>query len=138
VDIIDVIQAVRPFDQYLVTTELTGADVLKIIEDNVREPVTDIIEDRLVQVSGMHYSFDRSKPKDGRVVSSDLDLQRTYKVVLEGQVPERETMYLAGNFGKLTYLTTDIPFSAALYAYTVARKQIVGPLEGRVREVTGK
>jgi predicted esterase len=135
IDIIDVIQAVRPFDQYLVTTELTGAAVRKIIEDNILEPVTNIIEDRLVQVSGMRYSFDRRKPKDQRIVSCDLDPARNYKVVLEGQVPERETMNLAGEFGKLTYQITDAPFSAALYAHAVAQGRIAAPREGRVQEV---
>ncbi len=138
VDIIDVIQAIRPFDQYLVTAELTGAEVLRILEDNIREPVADIVEDRLVQVSGAHYAFDRSLPMGHRIVSSDLDPARKYTVVLEGQVPERETMYLAGNFGKLTCRTTDIPFSTALYAHAVASGKIVGPVEGRVREVKGK
>jgi len=136
VDIIDIIQAVRPFDQYLVSTELTGAEVRQILDDNVREPVTNITEDRLAQVSGMHYSFDRHQPPGQRIVSSDLELQRTYKVVLEGQVPERETMYLAGKFGTLKYQITDIPFTAALYAHAVAQGQIVAPVEGRVREVS--
>ncbi len=135
VDIIDVIQAVRPFDQYLVTAGLTGAQILKIIEDNIREPAPSIIDDRLVQVSGMHYTFDLRKPKDGRVISSDIDPAKTYKVVLEGQVPERETMYLAGMFGALKYQLTDKPFSTALYAYAAKHQQIVAAAEGRVKEV---
>ncbi len=135
VDIVDVIQAVRPFDQYLMTAQLTGAQVLKIIEDNIREPVTNIIEDRLVQVSGMRYSFDRRKPKDSRIVYSDIDPAKSYKVVLEGQVPERETLYLAGMFGTLNYQVTDRPFSTALYAYAAMHPRIAVATEGRVKEI---
>ncbi|HLF92591.1 MAG TPA: 5'-nucleotidase C-terminal domain-containing protein [Planctomycetota bacterium] len=135
VDMVDLIQASRPFDQYLVVAELTGADVLEILEDNIREPARSITEDRLVQVSGLRYAFDRARPKGSRIVSSDLDARRVYTVALEGQVPERETIFLAGRFGKLPVRMTDVPFVASLYAHAAATGKIGADREGRVRDV---
>ena len=73
-----------------------------------------------------------------RLVSSDIDPARTYKVVLKDQVPERETMYLAGMYGTLKCQTTDKPFSMALYAYAASKPDLIGPVEGQVKEIGGK
>jgi hypothetical protein len=54
-------------------------------------------------------------------------------VVLEGQVVERETMLLAGRFRNLKYLTTNVPFTLALYGYAAKAKRIEARVEGRVR-----
>jgi hypothetical protein len=59
-----------------------------------------------------------------------------YKVVLEGQVAERQTMFLAGRFMKLDYHSTGIPFTMALYGHAAKSGRIEAKLEGRVRERT--
>lgn len=134
VDMVDLIQASRPFDQYLVVAELSGADVLQILEANILDPARSIAEDRLVQVSGMRYAFDRSRPKGSRIVSHDLEPGRAYAVALEGQVPERETIFLAGRFGSLKVRRTDVSFVSALYARAVSTGKISAAPEGRVRD----
>ncbi len=94
VDIVDLIQLSRPFDQYLVTVELTGREIAEIIELN--------------------------RPNPARAVTSTmdrLDPNRRYTVALEGQVVERETISLGGRFGKLPYKTTNIPLTMALYGH---------------------
>ena len=126
VDAVDLIQASRPFDQYLVTARLSGRDVAEILAANTGA------EERLVQVSGMRYAFDGARKS---VVSSDLVPDRVYTVVLEGQVVERETMLLAGRFGKLKYQTTDVPFTLALYGHAARAKRIEARVEGRVRAI---
>jgi len=136
VDMVDLIQASRPFEQLLVTTEMSGRDLLEILEANVPDAAEKPKLDRLVQVSGMRYAFDRRRPKGRRVVSTDLNPDRSYKVVLEGQVPERETIYLAGRFGRLDYRITETPFLGALYARAVTTGRISVGVEGRVRDVS--
>ncbi len=128
VDIVDLIQCSRPFDQYLVTVRLQGREVIEILEANVADA------DRLVQLSGARYTFDRRRPAGQRLVWSSLEPEHLYTVVLEGQVVERETILLAGRFKKLEYQTTAVPFTMALYGHAAKLKRVEARAEGRVRE----
>jgi predicted esterase len=140
VDVVDLIQCSRPFDQYLVTVKLTGRDLLEILDANIprgNEPRMKIDEPgsgRLVQLSGARYVFDAAKPDGKKIVESSLELGRAYTVALEGQVVERETMLLAGRFKKLDYQTTEVPFTLALYGHAAKTGRIEARREGRVRE----
>jgi pimeloyl-ACP methyl ester carboxylesterase len=142
VDIVDLIQCSRPFDEYLVTTKLTGKDLLEILDDNVPDPQKDVISrwdgpeaGRLVQLSGARYSFDPQRPAGQRIVDSDLVPDRLYTVVMGGEVVERETILLAGRFKKLEYQVTSTPFTMALYGYAMKSGKISARIEGRVRQV---
>jgi predicted esterase len=144
VDLVDLIQCSRGFDQCLVTLDLTGQDLVDILEDNLRSldryPAMGVDlpgAGRLVQVSGMKYAFDLRRTAGSRVVDTDLKRERVYRVVLEGQVVERGTMLLGGRFKNLDYHTTEIPLSLALYGHAARAKQILAPREGRVRDVSG-
>jgi predicted esterase len=144
VDMVDIIHCSRPFNQCLVTLDLSGQDLVDILEDNLRSldsyramGVDLPGAGRLVQVSGMKYAFDLRRPVGKRIVEVDLKLDRVYHVVLEGQVVERGTMLLAGRFKKLDYHTTDIPLSLALYGSAASQKRIIAPREGRVRDLSG-
>jgi hypothetical protein len=141
VDVVDLIQCSRPFDQYLVTVRLTGRDLLEILDANLPGPkppprmsIDEPGAGRLVQVSGTRYVFDLGRPAGKRIVTSDLEPDRVYTVALEGQVVERETMLLAGRFRKLDYTTTNIPFTLALYGHAARIGRIEARREGRVRE----
>lgn len=134
VDMVDLIQASRPFEQMLVTTQLRGRELLEILDANVLDAADKAKIDRLVQVSGMNYDFDRRRPKGSRIVSSDLEPDRIYTVALEGQVPERQTFQLAGRFGTMLTTKTEIPFVGALYAHATSTGRIAVET-GRIREV---
>jgi hypothetical protein len=145
VDLVDVIQCSRPFDQNLVTVELSGHEIAGILRANLAalEKYSTLAVDRpgagrLVQVSGMRYVFDSSKPPAERLVSTDLDPDHVYTVALEGQVVERETMALAGHFKRLDYQTTDTPLSLALYAHAATSGHISGKIESRVVDQSTK
>src|SRR5262249_6298902 len=80
VDIVDVIQGTRPFDQALVTVELTGREIAEILSANLAAlegyhpmGVDRPGSGRMVQVSGMRYVFDSRKPPAQRLISTDLD-----------------------------------------------------------------
>ena len=143
VDIVDLIQCSLPFDQLLVTAELTGKDLLEILDANVQDPrqlaalspERRHAGNRLVQVSGMRYRFDPTRPAGQRIVSSDLQPERRYRVVMEGQVVQRETVQLAGRFKQLPHQKADVAFTMALYGHAQRRGKIEARVEGRVVQV---
>jgi len=142
VDIVDVIQCTRPFDQSLVTVQLTGRNLEDILRANLAalESYPHLAVDRpgsgrVIQVSGLHYIFDSGKPPAERLISTDLDPARTYSVAFEGQVMERQTILLGGRFKQLDYRTTDTPLSMALYAHAAGSGRIEAKAEGRVRDL---
>jgi len=143
VDIVDLIQCSLPFDQLLVTAELTGKDLLEILEANIQEPrqlaalspERRHAGNRLVQVSGMRYRFDPARPAGQRIVSSDLQPERHYRVVMEGQVVQRETVQLAGRFKKMPHRKADVAFTTALYGHAKRLGKIEARVEGRVVQV---
>ena len=134
VDEVDLLHASRPFEQYLAVAELTGNAVLDTLEANVPDPGGDPSE--LVQISGASYTFDQARPKGSRLVDSDIDPTRTYQVALEGQVPDRQTIDLAGHEANLKYRRTDIPLRGALYAHALSTGKIEARAEGRVRSAS--
>jgi predicted esterase len=141
VDIVDLIQCSLPFDQHLAIVELTGKDLVEILEDNLPDPKRDpgMTIDKpgagfLVQLSGARYAFNPVRPAGRRIVDSDLQPNRRYKVVMPGQVVARETIRLAGRFKNLDYKDTGTNFSRALYGYAARSEKIEARIEGRVRE----
>jgi 2',3'-cyclic-nucleotide 2'-phosphodiesterase (5'-nucleotidase family) len=73
------VYAIMPFDNTIVTLELTGALVKQALEQSLRG-------DRVTQVSGVRYVFDASKPAGQRITQltladgSPIDEQKTYTV----------------------------------------------------------
>ncbi len=142
VDIVDLIQCSRPFDQSLITLRLTGREIHAILDDNVPHPKKDQPlrmdspgASRLMQISGASYVFDAHARDGEKIVSSTLQPERVYRVVMEGQVVERQSAFLAGRFRKLDYETTGIPLTLALYGHAARAGRIEARQEGRVRSV---
>jgi len=74
-----------PFSNILITMEITGADLLKILEHGISlypEPVG-----QHIQVSGIHFEFDPDAEQGGKVTSITMadsgafDISKTYTVV---------------------------------------------------------
>lgn len=139
VDIVDLLQCSRPFDQLLVTVRLTGQEIVQILDDNVPHKGKDQPlridtpgASRLLQPSGLRYSFDAAKPDGYKITATSLDLDKTYTVVLEGQAVERQSVLLAGKFRRLDYQTTAIPLTLALYGHAAKSGRIVAPPDARI------
>jgi hypothetical protein len=120
-----------------VLVELTGAEIGEILDANIPAQLQEPGDaaNLLVQISGGRYTFDRRLAPGRRIVNSDLDVNRRYRVALEGQVIERETMRLAGRFKRLDFRSTDVPFTLALYGHAARTGEITGRREGRVVEI---
>lgn len=74
------VYAVLPFDDALISMDLTGKQILHILELNARD------ETFLLQVSGLKIEYDMIRPKGKRVLSAEangtpLRPNRTYRVV---------------------------------------------------------
>ena len=142
VDVVDLIQCSRPFDQSLVTLRLDGRQIRAILDENVPHPKKDQPlrmdspgASRLLQISGASYVFDVHARDGQKIVSDTLQPDRVYRVVMEGQAVERESVLLGGRFRQLEYETTGIPLTLALYGHAARLGRIEARQEGRVRAV---
>jgi 2',3'-cyclic-nucleotide 2'-phosphodiesterase (5'-nucleotidase family) len=75
------IYEVMPFDNTIVTMDLTGAEVRRALEEGLKYG-------RVAQVSGLRYTYDNRRPEMQRLVTvtladgSPLDDQRSYRVAV--------------------------------------------------------
>ena len=134
--LVDLLNWIRPCNRVLSTLEITGKELLDIIEDNVR--TEEKFCQYLIQVSGCRYAFDKSKPKGERIVETDIDPERTYRVVCEQHNLSRgDTMFLAGRYGKIPYIDLDITnLTATWRAIVKAGGKLHGKRDRRVKDVT--
>jgi poly(3-hydroxybutyrate) depolymerase len=133
VDMIDLINWLRPSDSALAKFTATGAQVREIIEDNIR---TGPNEGRqLLQVSGCRYRFNRARPQGRRIVSTDLVATQEYTVVCElSALTRTDTMHLAGRFGEIPFTTLDFNTVSTAWRFIVQNQgKISATLEGRVQ-----
>ena len=78
-----------PFTDELVLLELSGADLLTVLETGVGS--WPALEGRFLQVSGISFAFDGAAPRGARVLPGSLEVagepldpQRKYKVGVVG------------------------------------------------------
>lgn len=85
---------VCPFDNRIVVLEMDGQTLWDMLENSVSTITEEFPGGRFLQVSGIHYTFDSSKPVGSRLVSvtlpngRDLDRNASYQVAV--------TDYMAG------------------------------------------
>ena len=134
---------VLPFQNTVATFQLKGEDIRAALENGVSQ-----IDDgagRFMQVSGLKYSFDRSKPAGGRVVSVEVkegdafvpvDPAKTYIVAANNYVR-------TGGDGFKVFATKAINaydfgpnLEEAVAAYITANSPYKPYTDGRISEVT--
>lgn len=134
---------VLPFQNTVATFQLKGEDIRAALENGVSQ--IDEGAGRFMQVSGLKYSFDRSKPAGGRVVSVDvkegdafvpLDPAKTYIVAANNYVR-------TGGDGFKVFATKAINaydfgpnLEEAVAAYITANSPYKPYTDGRISEVT--
>jgi hypothetical protein len=93
VDIMDLINWLRPCDTSIASFKMRGDALLALLEENIRDLPRG--EKFLIQVSGCRYSFDRRHPQGQRVVSSDIDPSREYTIATASHnLTRTDTMYV--------------------------------------------
>lgn len=130
----DLINWLRPSDAALAVFTLRGSDLLKIIEMNLLDSPGD--DKFLVQVSGCRYRFDRSRPQGSRIIETDIQPQREYKIVCNSSAITRsDTLHLGGHFGNLGHEMLEPNLLSAAWRFVVKNEgRISARLEGRVSE----
>ena len=128
------IYEVMPFDNTIVTLELTGAEVARVLEDGLRTG-------RVHQLSGLKVTFDTSRPEMQRVTSlkaadgAPFDTSRVWKIAVNNFMADGgdESLTLASRKGKRD---TQILVRDALEEFVKARCAGGGELdykpEGRI------
>ena len=128
VDVIGLVNWLRNGETVLAMFTMRGAELLGIIEDNIRD---DAEEYRFfIQVSGCRYRFDRSRPKGQRIVSSDINPAREYSIVCEyHSLARTDTMYLAGRYGKIPFQRLELTALSTAWRYI---EKFGGNIEGKL------
>jgi pimeloyl-ACP methyl ester carboxylesterase len=115
VDIMDLINWLRPCDTSIASFNLRGDALLAILEENIRDLPRG--ERFLIQVSGCRYRFDRSRPQGQRIVFSDIDPAREYSIVTPSHnLTRTDTMYIADR-NKVPFQHLDLTVLTAAWHY---------------------
>jgi 5'-nucleotidase len=128
---------VQPFGNTLVAVTLTGAQLLRVLEQQFRAPPD---RTRILHAAGLEYAWDGTRPLGQRVVPGSaridgkpLDASADYRVAMNS------FLYGSGDGFSLFSAGRDPTGGpgdlAALEAYIAAAPRIAGPPEGRIRRV---
>lgn len=132
------IYAFMPFDNYVTTVEMTGAQVKKVLEHGAT------LFKGMVQVSGLKFTYDPSLPAGQRVIEMTLpdgtpiDLDKTYLVATNDFMAtggDGFTMFKEGKNMVNTYVTVRDEILEYVKAETAAGRAINPAVEGRITKV---
>jgi 5'-nucleotidase len=128
--------AIQPFGNTVVSMDLSGTQLRRVLEQQWRDPD----HAHMLQVSGLRYTYDLTKPTGKRVVDVDvagapLRETATYRVATNNFLSEGGsgfTTFAEGKNQRVGAVDLD-----ALVAYIAALgKPVVGSEEGRIRRVS--
>jgi 2',3'-cyclic-nucleotide 2'-phosphodiesterase (5'-nucleotidase family) len=130
--------AVLPFDNYLVTFDLTGAQIIAALENGVSQ--VEDVQGRFPQVAGLRFTWDPSAPPGNRVISAEVnkadgyvpvDPRAVYTVVTTNylaQGGDGYTVFTEGtNYVNLGYVDYEV-----LAEYITARSPVDPQTGGRI------
>ena len=115
------------FPDELYTFEVTGEELLAILEHDVRDE-----KERTMQMSGLRYVFDRSRPEGSRIVQSTVDLGKTYTIAAEDYLC-REGGWFFG--GEVDYVNTKDHVVDAQVRYVRKMGKVDVRSDGRIEEI---
>lgn len=116
------------FPNRLQTFQRSGQQLLAILEFDLRDG-----KDRPMQVAGIRYSFDRSRPEGQRIVAADIDPAATYTIAAEAYLVQRGARFFGAEVENWTDTQTEMV--DAQIRYTQHQGTVMAPARGRIREV---
>lgn len=125
ISIRDIFRINFPNDLY--TFSLTGAELLEVLEFDNRNANT-----RQLQVAGIRYAVDRSKPEGQRIVESTLEPDRSYTITSQAYICDRAARF----FGR-EIVTTNSGIQTVDSQIRRLRREgtVKAPATGRIREL---
>lgn len=132
VRLMEFISWLRPSDSALAVFTIKGSALLEILEKNLLDGAKE--ERFLIQPAGFRYRFDRSLPIGSRVIESNIDPERSYRVVCNSsQIRRDDTLHLGDYFGKLDETLLEPNTLSAAWRFALKNGgNIESRLEGRV------
>lgn len=145
---------VLPFGNLISTFELSGADVLAVLENSVsrieldenNNPLVDGASGRFMQVAGLRYTFDATQEVGSRVVSADvmqdgeyvaLDAEAIYSVATNDFVRAGGDGYSVLAENAINPYDQGRPLDQVVADYIAANSPISAMLEGRITHQAG-
>ncbi len=145
---------VLPFGNLISTFELSGADVLAVLENSVsrieldenNNPLVDGASGRFMQVAGLRYTFDATQEVGSRIVSADvmqngeyvaLDAEAIYSVATNDFVRAGGDGYSVLAENAINPYDQGRPLDQVVADYIAANSPISAMLEGRITHQAG-
>ncbi len=145
---------VLPFGNLISTFELSGADVIAVLENSVsriqldenNNPVVDGASGRFMQVAGLRYSFDATQEVGSRIVSADVmqdgeyvavDAEAIYSVATNDFVRAGGDGYSALAENAINPYDQGRPLDQVVADYIAANSPISAMIEGRITHQAG-
>ncbi len=85
-----------------------------------------------MQMSGLRYTFDRSRPEGSRIVQSSVDPDKVYTIGAEDYLCNKGERFFGGN---VPFVETGIQIVDAQIRYARKMGEIVAKTEGRIKEI---
>lgn len=133
------IYSFMPFDNYVTTVQMTGAQVKKVLEHGAT------LFKGMVQVSGLKFTYDPSLPEGQRVITmilpngAPIDLEKTYLVATNDFMAtggDGFAMFKEGKNMVNTYVTVRDEILKHVKAETAAGRAINPASDGRINKVS--
>ncbi len=145
---------VLPFGNLISTFELSGADVIAVLENSVsrielddnNNPLVDGASGRFMQVAGLRYTFDATQEVGSRIVSVDvmqdgeyvaLDAEAIYSVATNDFVRAGGDGYSVLAENAINPYDQGRPLDQVVADYIAANSPISAMLEGRITHQAG-
>ncbi len=145
---------VLPFGNLISTFELSGADVIAVLENSVsriqldenNNPVVDGASGRFMQVAGLRYSFDATQEVGSRIVSADVmqdgeyvavDAEAIYSVATNDFVRAGGDGYSVLAENAINPYDQGRPLDQVVADYIAANSPISAMMEGRITHQAG-
>ncbi len=145
---------VLPFGNLISTFELSGADVIAVLENSVsriqldenNNPVVDGASGRFMQVAGLRYSFDATQEVGSRIVSADVmqdgeyvavDVEAIYSVATNDFVRAGGDGYSVLAENAINPYDQGRPLDQVVADYIAANSPISAMMEGRITHQAG-
>lgn len=137
IHLVDLLNIIRPSQRQLVQFEISGADLLKILELNILDDLSKR-KLNLIQVSGCQYKYDISKAYGSRIVETDVEADRNYRVACESHTLTRPDRVVLGDLREtIEYQWLEPTTISAAWRYIVkCGGKMDGKLDGRIQQVT--
>lgn len=140
---------VLPFGNLTSTFELSGADVIAVMENSVsrieldenNDPIVDGASGRFMQVSGMHYTYDATQEEGSRIVSVEvwqdgeyveIDPDAMYTVAANDFIRSGGDGYVTLAENAVNPYDQGRPLDQVVVDYIAANSPITVEVEGRI------